>query len=366
MNLDKNVILFRFINRIRLLKAYFVYRHQSLRYMQSLCFPNKKMPGEKGYIEKWSTLSNRIDVASYRLFSHYCGCIPEIVPENIGRIIIEEVLDPPRYRDFYNDKSLFPEVLGKEKVPRTFVCRINGSILLDSTFRPLSTDIVAVCKNLKRIILKPSIDSSSGRGIELFRLENGVYINEKGFILTKDYLLNYSKNFVLQEVIQQHCDLAFFNESSLNSIRIATYRSVIDERPHVLSAIIRIGKKGSNVDNAHAGGRYVGVDVKSGELGKYACDQYGNKSTVWNEVDFSANVFMIPNWNEVVQFAEEVSRKVYHHRLLALDLTVDKEGKPLLIEYNIGGFSYWLFEFTNQKPLGNYTDEIIDYCKQNK
>ena len=355
--------LIRFVNRIRLIKAYEVYKHQSLHYMQSLCIPNKEMPGEKEYKIKWSVLSNRVDVASYRLYSHYCGCIPEIVPEDIGRIIIEEKLNPSRYRDFYNDKSLYPVLLGTTKVPQTILCRINGSVILDASLTPLRTDVETACCNAKRVILKPSIDSSSGQGIEMFEYDNGKYINEKRAILTMDYLLNYSKNFVLQEVIKQHYDLARFNESSLNSIRIATYRSVKDEKSHVLSAILRMWKSGSCVDNAHAGGRYVGIDVKTGKLGNYTCDQYGNKSPIWNQVDFSNNTFYIPCWNSVVSLSKEISQKVYHHRLLALDLTVDKDGTPLLIEYNLGGFSYWLFEFTNQKPLGEFTDEIIDYCK---
>lgn len=366
MNLNGNNKLIRFVNKIRLLKAYEVYKRQSLRYLKSLRIPNKKMPGEKEYLEKWSSLSRKIDRVSYRLYSHYCGCIPDIVPEGIGRIIIEEALNPPRYRDFYNDKSLYPVIIGVTKVPQTLLCRINGSVIMDDSFTPIKTDVVRACRDINRIILKPSIDSTSGKGIELFELDHGKYTNGKGAILTKEYLLNYSNNFVLQKIIKQHPDLALFNESSLNSIRIATYRSVIDEIPHVLSAILRIGKKGSAVDNAHAGGRYVGINIVNGKLGDYVCDQYGKKSTNWNGIDFSNSTYFIPEWDKVIAFAEAITRKIYHHRLLALDITVDKEGAPMLIEFNIGGFSYWLYEFTNQKPLGEFTDEIINYCKHHK
>ncbi len=351
------------LNTIRLLKAYYVYRNQSLKYMKWLGIRNCKVAGEKEYVEKWSQLSKKIDVVSYRLYSHYCGCIPDIVPEDIGRIIIEEKLDPPRYRDFYNDKALYPELLGSNHVPKTLICRINGSFLLDNSLLPLTTDVVTACNGCERMILKPSIDSSSGQGIELFTLKDSVYSNSKGDILSDDYLLNYSKNFVLQEAIEQHQDLAVFNKSSLNSIRIATYRSIKDETPHVLSAILRIGKTGSTVDNAHAGGRYIGIDISSGKLGSYTCNQYGNKSSTWNDIDFSKSIYFIPEWEKVLAFAEEVTRKIYHHRLLALDITVTKDGVPKLIEFNLGGFSYWLFEFTNQKPLGEFTDEIICYCK---
>lgn len=362
MNISCSTMLSSLLKSLRLLKAYYVYRNQSLKYMKWLGIRNSKVAGEEEYVQKWSQLSRKVDIVSYRLYSHYCGCIPDIVPEDIGRIIIEEKLDPPRYRDFYNDKSLYPVLLGNKCVPQTLICRINGSVLLEKSLLPLPTDVVTACKGFDRIILKPSIDSSSGQGIELFTLKNNVYCNSNGDILSDDYLLNYSNNFVLQVAIEQHQDLAVFNKSSLNSIRIATYRSVKDESPHVLSAILRIGKTGSTVDNAHAGGRYIGIDISNGKLGSYTCDQYGNKSTEWNDIDFSASTYFIPEWEKVLSFAEEVTRKIYHHRLLALDITVTKEGMPKLIEFNIGGFSYWLFEFTNQKPLGDYTKEIINYC----
>ena len=254
------------------------------------------------------------------------------------------------------------KAITKDSVPKTLICRINGSVLLDNNLMPFEKDVISICENHERVILKPSIDSSSGQGIIVFELKGDKYSNGQ-FFLTKEFLLNYGNNFVLQEIIEQHPDLALFNETSLNTLRIATYRSVKDEKVHVLSAILRIGKKGSNVDNAHAGGRYVGINVENGHLGNYICDQFGQKSVEWNGISFHTGSFRIPCWKDVVIFAKKVAQKVYHHRLLALDITVNTEGKPILIEYNIGGFSYWLFEFTNQKPLGEFTDEIIDYCR---
>jgi len=351
-----------FIHKLRLYKAVFHYRKQALRYMKCLGIVNKSVTGEEEYITKWSVLSKWVEVSSYRLYSNYCGHIPEIVPEGIGRIIIEEKLNPPRYRDYYNDKSLYPITLGKGVVPLTLICRINGSVLLNNSLEALQDDVESVCLPCTKVVLKPSIDSSSGRGIEIFDFKNGEYTNGH-VVLTNDYLLKYGSNFVLQEAIEQHPNLAYFNKTSLNTIRISTYRSVKDEKIHLLSAILRIGKMGSKVDNAHAGGRYVGVDVCNGRLGNYTCDQYGNKSNIWNDINFSNSSFTIPCWNEIQSLAKEVARRVHHHRLLALDLTVTKENKPMLIEFNIDGFSYWLFEFTNQKPLGNFTDEIIDFCQ---
>jgi hypothetical protein len=72
----------------------------------------------------------------------------------------------------------------------------------------------------------------------------------------------------------------------------------------------------------------------------------------------------IPNWDKVLLFAKNIGDRILHHRLIALDIALDKNGEPVLIEYNLGMFSYWLFMYTNQEVFGEYTDEVIDYCKK--
>ena len=126
---------------------------------------------------------------------------------------------------------------------------------------------------------------------------------------------------------------------------------------------MRIGSKGNYVDNGHARGRFVGIS-KSGKMSNVVFDQYGVKQNVFNGVDFSKYNFNVPNWDKIVGFAKEVGKCVPHHRLLALDVAIQKNGEPILIEYNINGFSMWIFQFTGQPALGEYTEEIKEYCEK--
>lgn len=66
------------------------------------------------------------------------------------------------------------------------------------------------------------------------------------------------------------------------------------------------------------------------------------------------------------EFAKEVADKVLHHRLLALDIMLDEQGNPKLIEVNVGGFSAWLFQYTNGSAFGQYTDEVISFLMEKK
>lgn len=196
---------------------------------------------------------------------------------------------------------------------------------------------------------------------------NGKYISVKeNQELTLDFLMNYGDDFVLQEALRQHSLLSKFNATSVNTLRIAIYRSVKDEKVNVTGALVRIGRSGEICDNAHMGGYFVGINPENGHLNHYACEQYGNRSKKWNDVDYEANDFVIPNWDKVIEFAKYIGSRLLHCRLIQLDIAIDEQGKPRLIEYNINGFSFWLFMLSGQNPLGRFTDEIIAYCKERK
>ena len=114
------------------------------------------------------------------------------------------------------------------------------------------------------------------------------------------------------------------------------------------------------MDNAHAGGGYVGIQ-SDGRLCHKVLNQYGESCTVFNDIDFTQE-HRIPHWDRVVEFAKYIGANVPHHHLLALDIMLDKEGNPRLIEFNCKAYSMWLFQFTTGGAFGDYTDEIIEYC----
>ena len=183
-------------------------------------------------------------------------------------------------------------------------------------------------------------------------------------LLDGAFLLNYGSDWVLQSAVEQHASLNHLCSSCVNTIRINTYRSIKDEQVYILSAAIRIGHEGSVVDNLHAGGGFVGVDVMTGELGHEVLDQYGSRTTLLNVIGYSNEHFSIPNWEKVVDFAKDVAHRNPHCRLIALDVAIQADGKPILIEWNVTpySFSYWIPMMTGVTPFGDKTEEIIEYC----
>ena len=329
--------------------------------------PHEKIEGEEAYVKKWNALSLPVERYSYRLYSHYCGKNPDIVPEVIGRSIIEPILNPVRFRAFYSDKNLYRKYLPDSFLPRTIACRIGGGNILDQAYQPIQNEVFAnVPKDMNELILKPSIDSNSGVGVmKLIRHGSDWYTNNEDLFTEKD-LMGFGDDFILQEAIKQHPFMSHFCATSVNTLRIATYRSVKDEQVHVISSCMRIGKLGSFVDNAHAGGMVIGINIDTGKLQNYATDQYGCRYSNWNDINFIQSEYFVPNWENILNFARKVAIRNLHLRFLALDICIDKEGMPKLIEFNCVAFSYWLMMFNGYTPFGNYTDEIIDYCSKHK
>lgn len=331
---------------------------------------NKKAPGEEEWIKKWSVFGLKAKPAQYRVFSHYIGNDIKIVPEDICHDFIETILNPPRFRDYYADKNVFDILFPAGYFPRTLLRKING-IYHDEEYHPIKMTEQRFLQILEqsgtdRIVIKPSVAGNSGRNVRIYYKTTDSITRWRGVstddILNLTYLdQKYGSNIIIQEAAQQSDYISQFNPSSINTLRLALYRSVSDDECHIVGAIMRIGGKGSVVDNAHAGGYYVGIHP-DGTFCHEVCNQYGQRLTVFNDVDFTKD-YHYPNWEEVSAFAKSIGHHILHHRLLALDIFIDRNDKPHLIEFNLEGFSSWLFQYTLGCAFGDYTDEIIEYCK---
>ena len=140
---------------------------------------------------------------------------------------------------------MFPILCGRSVMPETLVCRMGGGPILDNGYNPITGALDINLKDHSRIILKPSLDSCSGYGVMLFEKEESSWVSvSDGCQLTIEFLLSYGDDFVVQEAIAQHPDISRFNPSSLNTLRIAVYRSVKDNVPYAVASVIRICKEG--------------------------------------------------------------------------------------------------------------------------
>lgn len=321
--------------------------------------------GEEEWLSRWGKYLRKLSPLSYRIFSRYIGPDMDIVPLEVCVNVVEPVLTPAWFSSFYNDKNSLDCLFPESYTPKVYIRNING-IFYDGEYHTIHSQIEDKIEELisstiiDSVVLKPTL-KSSGRGVKVFKRQGKNFCDKNGELLSLSLLnKNYKCNYLICDYLEQSEVTAFFNKSSVNTIRVATYRDrkgVI----HPLRAILRIGSSGSDVDNAHAGGVFCGID-SSGRLGSYVCDWLGNRYTLFNNVDFSRMDKCIPQFDKIQDFAVEVSGYVLHHDLIALDIVLDKFNEPRLLEINVRGFGGWAFQFTSGSMFGKYTEEILEYC----
>ena len=323
-----------------------------------------KTEGEDENIRKWQALTNNVSPLAYRVYSPFIGRDVNIVPPDVSRAFIEPVLNPGDNVPFYNDKNSLNLFVSEDDTPKVYFRSI-GHKLMDGSYNPVRRDcFVDLFVGVDKVIVKPAKDQG-GRGISFFERKDGVLKDENNIPLSINYLEKvYKTDFLIQECFIQSEYMAQFNPTSVNTIRVNTYRDVKTGEIHVLGAVLRMGKTGAVVDNASLGGVFVGID-DDGKLGNCTFDKYGREYRVYNDIDFETNTFNIPNYEEVKKFAVKVSLRVPHMSLFALDIVLDKDNTPKLIEVNTQSFCYYFMQLSNRPIFGEFTDDVISYCRDN-
>jgi hypothetical protein len=356
------------IKGLRDYRHYKVYKRQFKKIFQKhpLCHINKD--AEKQYINKWKAISRFVSPYDFRVFSQYIGENPNIVPENVLHDVIEPIFLPKAYKQFYNDKNMYDKLLPKSFLAESLFRCIDG-ICCDGDYNVFhdidDQQLLRSCSKYDKIIIKPTHDTGNGSRILLYEKENGFFHpmgHEQAFSINS--LIEYfNGNFVIQECLIQSPFTAQFNPTSVNTFRVFTYKSVKTNEVHVLGIVFRMGKENSFVDNNHAGGRYIGVLHDGSFANQCVFDQYGNTYSSFNNIDFSHAKFVVPNFQTVIDFSRVVAENIFHNRTLDLDVMIDSNGNPKLIEYNVDCCSPWLYQFTTGTVYGEFTDEIIEYVK---
>lgn len=189
-------------------------------------------------------------------------------------------------------------------------------------------------KNLKegKYICK-SIIGLGGHSVYLLTVRRGkVLVNNGSLTLKELYDITESENYMIQEYVYQHDDIAKLNPTTLNTIRIISTR--FSEEVNILAAMIRIGVgKDSVVDNASSGGTFVGIDVETGKLREYGYYHKGKRQEKHPTTKVVYKDLQLPYWKEVIELIKTVHPFLYGLNSIGWDIAITNEG-PKIIEIN--------------------------------
>ena len=135
----------------------------------------------------------------------------------------------------------------------------------------------------------------------------------------------------LEEVVVQHPDLNKLCAKSVNTMRIMTFYN--NGNPRILWVGLRVGNGVNSIDNFHAKGMAVNVDMETGKLIGNGIDQELHQFSEHPVTHVKFDGFQIPCFEEAKQLVLKAALESDKILVVGWDVAVTPEG-PVLIEGN--------------------------------
>lgn len=192
----------------------------------------------------WPCFSSvdRRDLTYLRMYKHAYGFNPYFLPDFQFYEYIIKRTNPLNMVTPFVNKAMYDVYLPQLPIPKTVTKAISG-IKYDGKSRRIDEDmeVALLCKQDK-FIIKPSIESGCGKGVQKIILDN---IDDKENYL-RELIHKYGEDYITQEVIEQHPVIGKLNPTSLNTCRVTT---LFFNGKMSSSTILKVGKQNADKDN---------------------------------------------------------------------------------------------------------------------
>lgn len=148
-----------------------------------------------------------------------------------------------------------------------------------------------------------------------------------------------NSSLVLEELIIQSKELAAFHPSSINGIRVTTVRNK-DGKIVVHHPWIKVGVGGSFVASAALDGFDAEIDPKTGIIISDGASENGHVYKVHPDSGITIKGYQIPKWDELLEFVDEIMKKVPTYGYIGWDLVLTDNGW-VVMEANYSGEFTW-------------------------
>ena len=296
------------------------------------------------------------DTRWHQYYQYFTGEFhAEYLPEIIYSTKLEPMWNPKFVTSALCDKGLL-EILYESieglYIPKTVILNSSGVYYnIDRNIVSLNDAVSIIHESLAKygsLIIKPTLNSMSGRNVRILKEDCDI----------RELLKNeYKSDFIVQERMENQDDIKQLNPFSFNTLRVITY--ICDCNYYVAPLVLRIGGSKSHLDNAHAGGIFVGVD-EDGTLLDEAFTEYGEKYKEHPVTHVEFKGYRIAGIDRVVRAAVECHKHTPHLKMISWDFSIDKAGRVILIESNQYGQAVWISQIAHGKPFfGENTLKIL-------
>lgn len=308
----------------------------------------------------------RIPYTWHRHYTAFTGHFDSLFfPELLYIPEFEHFLNPNNdYVEVFGDKNVLPMIAKSVGVamPKTLFSCVNGICRDENNVFLGESDINSHLSTLGKVFIKPSVDSNSGNGCSVVKFENDIDTLSGRRI--EDIISELGKNYLVQECIECHESVKKLHPNSVNTFRIITYRW--KDRIEHCPSILRIGMGNNVLDNAHAGGIFIGIS-DDGKLCSKAYTEFNRSYVSHPDTGVKFSEYEIPIYKDVLVAAERMHMSIPQIGLINWDFTISANGKPLLIEANTKGGGIWILQMAHGVgPFGDKTYEILEWMRDEK
>ena len=307
---------------------------------------------QKAILNKWGICD-----CWHRYYQYFTGNYDlNYFPEVLFSTRLEPRINDRKIASVLSDKSILPNLFGDiVSVPTTIIRKSYGRYF-DEKGNPIKYDkakriLDEYLQSNSHAIIKPSVDSCSGQGVNVITTSDVI-----------DKNVEYSDNFLVQELVENQSDIKALNPNSLNTMRVMTY--ICEDQINCAPVVLRMGGGTSHLDNAHAGGIFVGV-FDNGDLRPQAFSEYGEKHFFHPYSKIQFNGYHIRGIRDVCNAAIECHKKFPILGMISWDMTIDKYGRVTVIEANMFGQGIWISQIAHGKGVfGENTDKMYALIKR--
>lgn len=308
---------------------------------------------EKAKIKKiWGEWGG--DYKSYGFYKKFSGTFnPNLVPDDYYDFA-EHVFNLRWSAYFLQHKCLLKYIIPKHNRAEVIVQKIDGHIVLEDNTEISKQEAIELLKQHPVFVAKVARGTGGGKGVQKIVLDE---IQDRDAFLGE---LLSPIDVEFEKVVQQNEFLGQFNPDSVNTIRFITLN--INKKCTVLSAFLRMGSRGSFVDNLSGGhGFLVGINSE-GYLNEFGVDEHFEKKfTAPTGLAFKG--IQIPSYSRIKQQMIDFHKKIPFANLIGWDVTLDHEMNPVIIEVNLDSAVIEAHQVFNGPIFGDRLVEVRKYIE---
>lgn len=298
-----------------------------------------------------------LDMTWIRIYKKFHGFSPYVIGV-WQSVLLRKRLNPYEQLSSFENKGLcdiyFPDIY----FPKPIVRRIAG-LLYDNEMHVISlAEAESLLMREAGYIIKPSFGTMQGKGVQKITLESGQ--DDVNVVKIKQSFSQYNGDFIVQEIIRQHPSVAALNPTSLNSCRVT---SLYINGKFDYSVMLKIGKKGSDVDNWNSS--VLCGATKDGYLLDIA---YDNRLNIVRETDNGIRFggMRLPSFDEMIEYVEVHHKKLFPNcGMIGWDICVDGDGCIRVIEANLTSPGFVGEQLASGDFFRSFRDDICQIMRHN-